>query len=336
VDVSHTLRELVQSQTYQQDNQDFLEGFMNEVKPYHVVIKEFSVRYTATDEMTHVISDFDLPALYDSSLGRFITPNLNFKNPIGVSEFSPDADIWNNLQYFDWVENYGLSLTGISNYAVANLVKYVSAAATTIQIDNAHGIPLTGTIKINDELISYASVDRDAGLLSTITRGVNGTEVVTHNPQSVIYMDLPGIVVLDSGRDYIDPPEITVYIDTNQYPTPNRVAKLKPIMSGDKLIGIVVTDTGSGYAVIPDIIIEPVVSATFDSTDINFVLNTITISSVALKTGDVIKFTAGNGSTVLGLEDQKHYYVGVIFTDSEFGLTSTVALYTTIVSLLLT
>ena len=328
VDVSHTLRELVQSQTYQQDNQDFLEGFMNEVKPYHVVIKEFSVRYTATDEMTHVISDFDLPALYDSSLGRFITPNLNFKNPIGVSEFSPDADIWNNLQYFDWVENYGLSLTGISNYAVANLVKYVSAAATTIQIDNAHGIPLTGTIKINDELISYASVDRDAGLLSTITRGVNGTEVVTHNPQSVIYMDLPGIVVLDSGRDYIDPPEITVYIDTNQYPTPNRVAKLKPIMSGDKLIGIVVTDTGSGYAVIPDIIIEPVVSATFDSTDINFVLNTITISSVALKTGDVIKFTAGNGSTVLGLEDQKHYYVGVIFTDSEFGLNSTVALYT--------
>jgi len=44
--------------------------------------------------------------------------------------------------------------------------------------------------------------------------------------------------------------------------------------------------------------------------------------------GDVVKFSSGTGAALLGLEDQQHYYVGIIFADDVFGLTSTVALYT--------
>jgi hypothetical protein len=328
VDVSHTLRDLVQSQTYQQDNINFLEGYLNEVKPYHVVIKEFAIRYTASDTFTHAISDFDLPAKYDADLGRFVTPNLNFKNPVGVGQFGPTDTVWQDTAYTDWLANYGLSLTGLSRVNVGAVVKYVSTAANTIHIDNAHGIPLTGIITIDDEQISYASVDRDAGILSTITRGVNNTEITAHNPHALVYTDMPGVVVLDSGRDYVDPPEITVYIDTNMYPAPNTPARVSAIMSGDKLVGVKILDAGNGYAVTPEIIIEPVFTVSFDSDAINFSLNTISLTSATLKTGDVVKYKSGIGDTVMGIEDQQHYYVGVVFTDELFGLTSTIALYT--------
>ena len=41
VDVAHTIRELKPIEVFQTDNQDFLAGYIDEVKPYHVVIKEF-------------------------------------------------------------------------------------------------------------------------------------------------------------------------------------------------------------------------------------------------------------------------------------------------------
>ena len=49
VDVSHVIRELKPIQNYQQDNQEFLSGYINEAKPYHVVIKDFLFKYTGID-----------------------------------------------------------------------------------------------------------------------------------------------------------------------------------------------------------------------------------------------------------------------------------------------
>ena len=62
VDVSHVIRELKPIQNYQQDNQEFLSGYINEAKPYHVVIKDFLFKYTGIDTYQGNITDFDLPA----------------------------------------------------------------------------------------------------------------------------------------------------------------------------------------------------------------------------------------------------------------------------------
>ena len=40
VDVSHTIRELIPYQNYKSDNQVFLSGYINEVKPYHTKIRK--------------------------------------------------------------------------------------------------------------------------------------------------------------------------------------------------------------------------------------------------------------------------------------------------------
>ena len=75
VDVSHVIRELKPIQNYQQDNQEFLAGYINEAKPYHVVIKDFLFKYTGIDTYQGNITDFDLPAEWRNNLS-YISPQL--------------------------------------------------------------------------------------------------------------------------------------------------------------------------------------------------------------------------------------------------------------------
>jgi hypothetical protein len=328
-DVSYVLRDLNQDLKYQKDNTMFLEGYINEVKPYHVKIKEFATRYTANSTFDGQISDFDLPARYDSDLQQFITPNLIFGDIKYTSEFKYDSPVWTDTLYSDWYNNYGLSLVGKQDYNITTLKTYLSTASTKVYLDNAHGIPVAGVIKIDDELIGYTGVDRDAGQLLGITRGVGDTDAVPHIPNTNVYTNLAGAIVLDTGRNYIDPPVITAYIDTYRYPTPLRDATFRAVMSNDRLIGVEVTDPGAGYATAPEIIVQSAYTVTFGSDNINFTVDLINIEGVELVTGDVVKYTQGAGAQIKGLIDGKYYYVGVISKDDTFGTYSFIALYET-------
>jgi hypothetical protein len=205
----------------------------------------------------------------------------------------------------------------------------LTVSAAVIYLDNAHGIPVAGIIKINNELIGYTSVDRDAGQLLGITRGVGGTDATVHIPNTPVYTDLAGAIVLDTGRNYIDPPVITAYINTSIYPTPLRDAIFRAVMSNDRLIGVEVVDPGAGYATAPEIIVQPAYTVRFGSDNINYSVDLINIEGVELVTGDVVKYTQGAGSRIKGLLDGKYYYVGVISKDETFGVDSFIALYET-------
>ena len=93
IDVAHTIRELLPLQVFQSDNQDFLAGYMNEVKPYHVVIKDFLFKYTGSDLWQGNVTDFDLPATYNTSLQQYITPELVYSNPSAVNQYLPTDGI---------------------------------------------------------------------------------------------------------------------------------------------------------------------------------------------------------------------------------------------------
>ena len=328
-DVSYVLRDLNQDLNYQKDNTSFLEGYINEVKPYHVKIKEFATKYTANSTFDGQVSDFDLPARYDSDLQQFITPNLIFGDVRRTAEFRYDSSIWTDTLYSDWYNNYGLSLVGKQNYNISVLKSYLTVSAAVVYLDNAHGIPVAGIIKIDDELIGYTEVDRDAGKLLGITRGVGGTDATAHIPNTLVYTDLAGAIVLDTGRNYIDPPVITAYIDTYIYPTPLREAVFRAVMSNDRLIGVEVVDPGAGYATAPEIIVQTAYTVRFGSDNINYSVDLINILGVELVTGDVVKYTQGAGSRIKGLLDGKYYYVGVISKDDTFGVDSFIALYET-------
>jgi hypothetical protein len=325
IDVSHTIRELLPIENLKTDNQEFLEGYINEVKPYHVVIKDFLFKYTGTDVFQGDITDFDLPAQYSAEYEKFITPQLVYGASDNEYEYSADDTIWEDTEYSQWFANRGLSIVGEPNYQITTLASYVSTSSNYFLVDNASGFPTNGTIKINDEEIAYSSVDRALNLIGGLLRGVNGTAISEHIPGELIYTDLPPVLLLDSGRGYLEPPKVTAYIDTSIYPAPTVPAQLEAVMNLDSVLQINVINPGQGYAVLPQIIIDPAYSVAFNNTNVNNLLNTINIYAPNLRTGDIVQYKdAPDGSTINKLVNNQWYYVGVLESDP----VAVIALYT--------
>ena len=313
VDVSHTLRELIPYKVFQTDNQPFLEGYINEAKPYHVVIKEFVFKYTGEDVYEGDITDFDLPASYDSVNEQFITPELVYSFPNGDNQFLPTSSVWQESQYSQWYNNYGLSVSGERNYPICTLTSYIDNTTRNFTVDNAYGLPINGTMLIGTELIGYSTIDRDLGIISGLTRGVNNTTLAPHIPGTTIIMDLPAALLLYGGRGYTLTPRVTAYIDTSIYPEPRRAAVFQANMSLDSVLSITCTDSGDGYAVLPEIIIDPAVVVLFGSSNINLETNTVALSNLLLQTGDLIRYTVGTGSAQInGLINNEWYYIRMV------------------------
>ena len=318
IDVVHTIRELLPIPVYQSDNQDFLSGYLNEVKPYHVVIKEFLFKYTGTDVFEGDVTDFDVPATYNSTVEKFITPELVYSNP-GENQYLYSDPIWQTAPYKAWYENYGLSITGVNGFQITTTASYIALNSNAFAVDNANGFPINGIVKINDELIGYSSVDRATSIISGLTRGVSGTEVATHLPNTLIHIDLPAVLLLDGGRGYSEPPKIVAYIDTTIYPAPTRQAVLVAVMSLDSVLRVDVIDPGQGYAVLPEIVIDPSIRLNFTSAEVSTASNTISLSTPLLQTGDLVKYIVGLDTTaVSGLTDGQYYYVNVLESAPSF------------------
>jgi len=319
IDVDHTIRELLPLKVFQSDNQDFLAGYINEVKPYHVVIKDFLFKYTGTDLWQGNVTDFDLPATYNTNLQKYITPELVYSNPSGDNQYLPSDPIWQSAPYFQWFTNHGLSITGVNNYPITTLASYLTLTSNSMAVDNVYGFPIDGVIQIGEEQIAYSSVDRAYGILYGLTRGVNGTPISNHIPGEQIIIDLPAVLVLDGGRGYTEPPKVTAHIDTTIFPAPTRPAILQPVMNLDQILRIDVIDPGEGYAVLPQILIEPSATITFSDIDVDLKNNTVIIQNQVIQTGDLVRYTVGaNTTSVGGLKEGEYYYVAVLETVPNF------------------
>jgi hypothetical protein len=150
VDISHNLRALQPYQTYLPDNQTFVTDYFQEVKPYHVQVREYNLIYNGEDNFLGDVSDYDLPAFYNTSLEvpQFTSPilqNSTEGEPYTVavtptystaSDFTPEAQIWLYPSiYSEWYNNYLLSLQGVtvinggSGYTIAPTVLVNGVAA---------------------------------------------------------------------------------------------------------------------------------------------------------------------------------------------------------------
>jgi len=324
LDVSHTIRELVPIEVFRSDNQLFLEGYLNEIKPYHVVIKEFLFKYTRTDVFEGDITDFDLPAQWNANIGEFVSPQLVYNGGDSVYQYPPTSSIWNSNAYTEWYNNYGLSIgvfvdetqsyIGQKDFQIGVLESYLSLNTVYCYVDNIYGFPINGTITIGEEQIGYSGKDLLNSQLTGLSRGINGTTITQHIPGEYIFMDLPPVIILNTGRNYVNPPKITAYIDTTIYPEPRVPAQLQAIMSLGTVIGVEVVNPGSGYAVLPKIVIDPAYILSIDSSQVNLLDNTININTAYdLQTGDVVVYTVGSDSTTIqGLVEGQAYYVNLL------------------------
>jgi len=121
VDVDHKIRALLPFQNYLRDNQDFVLDYIQEVKPYHVQIREFNLTYDGGDLYDGNVTDYDLPAYYDRNLTvpQFVSPILLPYTQSGSliqsnnSDVPSNAEIWTLNPWKDWYQNYLLSIQSV-------------------------------------------------------------------------------------------------------------------------------------------------------------------------------------------------------------------------------
>ena len=122
VDVGHNISYLRPYQIYDQGNQYFVLDYLNEVKPYHVVIRNFDLIYNG-EEFYNIgrATDFDCPAYWNTTLpvpqytSPVLTPYTRSNSTVENfnSDLPPGNELWSVAPWSDWYDNYTLGITDI-------------------------------------------------------------------------------------------------------------------------------------------------------------------------------------------------------------------------------
>lgn len=155
------IRQLQQYVAYTADNQNYYLDYINEIKPYRTVLREFVLDYRGNDTFGGDVTDFDLPSYWDGNVQVY-------RSPDGTQAY--DSSLLTSGVYTQWSNNYAYRVVNIvienpgSGYilppqititggggkgATAHAGPVVDGALTTIIIDNpGSGYTSTPTIII--------------------------------------------------------------------------------------------------------------------------------------------------------------------------------------------
>jgi hypothetical protein len=216
IDVDHKIRQLAPYQTYQRDNQDFVLNYIQEVKPYHVQIREFNLIYNGLDVYQGSLADFDLPAFYNTTdiPNQYMSPILTpytlstatgTGHPSTYSDVAPDSALWQTQPYSFWFNNYTLS---IQDVVIADSGSgYTVAPQLTVTGDCVVQATMTATVNSAGQINSVIITDPGSGYVSTAiitVSGGNGTG---------------GQIVAVMGNNLVRSINTTIKYDRYQYVT---------------------------------------------------------------------------------------------------------------------
>ena len=180
VDVNHNIRQLQPYQTYLQDNQNFVIEYFQEVKPYHVQVRQFNLIYTGEDNTGTDVTDFDVPAYYDLDLEvpQFVSPILTpyteaiTPHQSNASNADSNAQIWLESPWSEWYNNYLLSIEGVT--VVNGGIGYTVPPAVTVTGTCTTPAIMTSVINGAGHVVGIVVVDPGAGYSTTATITLTG------------------------------------------------------------------------------------------------------------------------------------------------------------------
>lgn len=160
VDVNHKIRSLLPFQSYLKGDQDFVLNYFQEVKPYHVQVRQFNLIYTGNDDFLGDITDYDLPAYWNPTLPdpQFVSPILTpyteavTPSSSSASNTAPNAQIWEYPSlYSQWYGNY---LLNVEEVIIANSgAGYTSAPVVTVTGTCVEQASMTAIINTSGQVI---------------------------------------------------------------------------------------------------------------------------------------------------------------------------------------
>jgi hypothetical protein len=181
VNVSHKIRSLLPYQTYLTDNQDFVIDYFQEVKPYHVQVRQFNLIYNGDDNFLGDVTDYDLPAYWKSTLAdpQFVSPILlpytEAVTPYhsSASNTADNAQIWQYPSlYSQWFNNYLLSIDNVS--IVYPGAGYTSAPVVTVTGTCVEQATMTAIINTSGQIIEIIIDNPGSGYSTDATITISG------------------------------------------------------------------------------------------------------------------------------------------------------------------
>jgi hypothetical protein len=183
IDVNHRIRQLLPYQIYRQDNQEFVLDYINEVKPYHVQIRDFSLTYNGEDNYQGQLSDFDVPSYYNRLLEipQYVSPVLlpyekstavGTGTPNSVSDTASSAQIWAEWPWSAWYNNYTLGMSDVeiinsgTGYTEIPVVEVIGECVTPAE--------LVASINSAGHVVSISVINPGVGYLVTPTITISG------------------------------------------------------------------------------------------------------------------------------------------------------------------
>ena len=103
INVTNEAGLLDQRPTYKLQDSSYYESWINEVKPYHTKIRNFTVKHDYLEAGETYTTDFDLPAYYNKQTGAYEA--LNENNPVVLQ-----------YPYRAWYDNFSHGVTSIAVY----------------------------------------------------------------------------------------------------------------------------------------------------------------------------------------------------------------------------
>lgn len=166
ISVLHKIRKLNQYPNYIRDQQDYYQQYIDEVKPYRTQVRNYLLDYEGLDDVNSVVTDFDLPSVYDSITRRYRKLNLSNANDLEYLKTSPSAN---------WLYYHGYSITSID--VIDGGSGYTSTPSVTIEGGRGSGARANAVVE-NGKVISIDIISHGAGYTSTpsvIIEGGNGS-----------------------------------------------------------------------------------------------------------------------------------------------------------------
>jgi hypothetical protein len=164
ITATQAIRKLEEFPSYVPDNQSFYLTYIDEVKPYRTIVREFVADYIGLDQYNGDSTDFDLPPYWDATLAVY-------RSPTGDQPY--DTTIWQSGAYTQWYNNYGY---GVVDVTIGNPgTGFVFAPQVIISGGGGTGATATATLNGSGGVASIIILTPGQNYTSTPTVTLNGT-----------------------------------------------------------------------------------------------------------------------------------------------------------------
>jgi hypothetical protein len=106
LDVNYQMSTFGQNPTYSVLSESIVEDFVNEVKPFHSIVKSFNGTNVGQDGAVFGVTDYDLPSYYRLDLHNWKSPR--------VTDSIDQIEIENNLIYDPWYNGHTFAINNVN------------------------------------------------------------------------------------------------------------------------------------------------------------------------------------------------------------------------------